>query len=167
MIRKDPFESIIDRKEKYIDFTTSLDWISLNMLRWEFRLPKIDLSIGFNLSFNFLLDFYLAVDLHFPLDAFDYLKLDLDLAIEFNLPKFEIDLAMPDFLVDWQPIPKAYYGKTKYNQGVYDPPEILWKDLARFIWNMRYQTTEKSIPAYKKVSQALKNYLEAHEHSRL
>ena len=143
MVRKDPFESIIDRKEKYIDFTTSLDWISLNMLRWEFRLPKIDLSIGFNLSFNFLLDFYLAVDLHFPFDEFDF--------------------EMPNFVLDWQPIPKAYYGKTKYNQGVYDPPEILWKDLARFIWNMRYQTTEKSIPAYKKVSQALKNYLEAHK----
>jgi len=143
MVRRDPSESIIDRKEKYIDFTTSLDWISLNMLRWEFRLPKIDLSIGFNLSFNFLLDFYLAVDLHFPFEEFDF--------------------EMPNFVMDWQPIPKAYYGKTKYNQGVYDPPQILWKDLARFIWNIRYQTTEKSVPYYKRVSQALKHYLETHK----
>jgi len=163
MVRRDPSESIIDRKEKYIEHTATTDWISLNMLRWEFELPKIDLSIGFNLSFNFLLDFYLAVDLHFPLDSFDYLQFDTNLAIEFGLPEFEIELSIPDFLVDWQPIPKAYYGKTKYNQGVYDPPQILWKDLFRFLWNMRYQTTEKSVPAYRKVSQALKNYLETHK----
>jgi len=143
MVRRDPSETIIDRKEKYIEHTTTIDWIGLNLFRWEFRLPKIDLSIGFNLSFNFLLDFYLAVDLHFPFDEFDF--------------------EMPNFVLDWQQIPKAYYGKTKYNQGVYDPPEILWKDLARFLWNMRYQTTEKSVPAYKKVSQALKNYLKAHK----
>jgi len=163
MPRIDPSARIRDRKENYIEHTTDLTWLGLDMLRWEFKLPKIDLSIGFNLTFNFLLDFYLAVDLHFPLDSFDYLQLDKDLAIEFGLPELEIELSMPDFLVDWQPIPKAYYGRTKYNQGVYDPPEILWKDLFRFLWNMRYQTTEKSVPYYKKVSQALKHYLETHK----
>ena len=143
MPRIDPIARIRDRKENYIEHLTDITWLSLDMLRWEFRLPKIELSIGFNLSFNFLLDFHLAVDLHFPFEEFDF--------------------EMPNFIMNWKLIPKAYYGKTKYNQGVYDPPEILWKDLARFIWNMRYQTTEKSVPAYKKVSQALKHYLETHK----
>ena len=143
MPRIDPSARIRDRKENYIEHLTDLTWLGLDMLHWEFELPNIDLSIGFNLSFNFLLVFYLAVDLHFPFDEFDF--------------------EMPNFVMDWQLIPKAYYGKTKYNQGVYDPPEILWKDLARFLWNMRYQTTEKSVPYYKKVSQALKHYLETHK----
>jgi len=163
MVRKDPFESIIDRKEKYIEHTTTVDWLGLDLLRWEFRLPKIDLSIGFNLSFNFLLDFYLAVDLHFPLDAFDYIWLDWNLALEFGLPEFEIELSIPDFFVDWKQIPKARYGITRYNESVYDPPDVTPKDLARFLWNIRYQTTEKSVPYYKKVGNALKQYIETHK----
>jgi len=143
MVRRDPFESIIDRKEKYIDFTTSLDWISLNMFIWEFSLPQIDLSIGFNISFNFLLDFHLALDLHFPSEEFDF--------------------EMPDFVSLLPRVEKAKYGITKYNKSYYDPPNVTAKDLARFLWNIRYQTTEKSIPSYKRFSHALKNYIETHK----
>jgi len=135
MPRIDWLARVRDRKENYIEHTTDLTWIDLNMLRWEFRLPKIDLSIGFNLIFNFLLDFYLAIDLHFPFEEFDF--------------------EMPNFLFDWTPIGKAYYGKSKYNWSIYDPPEVLWKDLARFLWNLRYKTTDKSVPDYKNMSKTL------------
>lgn len=143
MPKIDPFARIRDRKEDYIEHTTSIQWIGINMLRWGHMLPKIELSIGFNVSFNFLLDFYLAMDLHFPFDAFD-----------FN---------MPNFVGDWYFPSKAYYGKTRYSYSLYDPPEILWTDLARFIWNMRYHTTEKSIPDYKGMAEALRQYIETHK----
>jgi len=143
MVRKAPFESILDRKEKYIEHTTDTDWLNVNMIRWEFKLPKIDLSIGFNLSFNFLLDFYLALDLHFPYDEFDF--------------------EMPDFVFDFQRIEKAKYGVSRYNYSYYDPPNVSPKDLARFLWNIRYQTTEKSVPTYKRCNHALKKYIETHK----
>ena len=143
MPRVDPIAKIRDRKEDYIEHITDLDWLSLNMLRWEFFLPKIDLSINFNLEFNFFLDFYLNLDLHFPFEEFD-----------FN---------MPEFLFNWEKINKAYYGKTKYDESVYDPPEILYKDLARFLWDMRYKTTESSTPNYKNAGNALLNYIESNK----
>ena len=140
MPRVDPIAKIRDRKEDYIEKTTDLDWLNLNMLRWEFSLPDIDLSISFNLEFNFLLDFYLSLDLHFPFEEFDF--------------------QMPDFRFDWPKINKAYYGQTKYGESVYDPPEILYQDLARFLWDMRYKTTEDSSPDYKNVGETLRKYIE-------
>jgi len=140
MVRRDTSESIIDRKEKYIDFTTSLDWINLNMLRWGFRLPKIGPSIGYNLLFNFLLDFYLSLNLHFPSEEFDF--------------------EMPDFVISFPKIEKARYGISRYNKSIYDPPDITAKDLARFLWNVRYHTTEKSTPVWKGKGLALKNKIE-------
>ena len=143
MVRRDKSETIIDRKETYIEHTTDLDWLNLNMLRWEFRLPKIDLSISFNLVFKFLLDFYLNVDLHIPYEEFDF--------------------EMPDFVRNWELIEKGVYGQTKYNLSYYDPPEIPPKSMSRFAWNMRYASTEKSSPYYKKTSEALKRYFLAHK----
>jgi len=143
MPRIDPSARIRDRKENYIEHLTDLTWLGLDMLRWEFKLPKIDLSIGFNLTFNFLLDFYLNLDLHFPFDQFDF--------------------EMPNFAFEFPKIEKARYGMTKYNESIYDPPDVTWKDLARLLWNLRYHTTEKSVPYYKKVGQALKNFIDTHK----
>lgn len=155
----DPFARIRDRKESYIEHTTDLDWISSNMLRWEFRLPKIELSIDFNVLFNFLLDFYLAVDLHFPWESFDFPSFDFDWGSELG-----IELPpLPWEVIDWQKIPKAQYGITRYNESLYDPPEVTHTDLSRFLWNMRYHSTEKSVPYYKSISQALKNYFDTHK----
>jgi len=133
----DPFAKIGDRKEKYTEHTTNPDWINLNMLKWEFKLPKIEFSISFNLTFNFVLDFYL----------------NFDLGIDYS----EFDFEMPNFTLYLKKVVKAYYNKTRYDESYYDPPEIVGKDLARFLWNIRYLTTEKNVGCYKKVGNALKN----------
>jgi len=146
-VRKDPSESIIDRKEKYIEFTTDLDFLHLNLLRWEFRIPKIRTSISFNITYNFLLNFYLSLNLAFPIEELVYF----------------IGEVVPNYQREFPKVEKAKYGATKYDYSYYDPPEVTYSDLAHFLWNLRYHTTEKSYPAYKKVSNAIKKYIEANK----
>lgn len=155
----DPFDRIKERKEKYIEHTATHDWIGINMIKWEYKLPKIEQAINFNVLFNFLLDFHLAVDLHFPWESLELPNFDIEKAIEvgIELPP------LPWEFIDWKKIPKAQYGKTRYNESLYDPPEVAHIDLLRFLWNMRYQTTEKSAPYYKRISRALLNYIETHK----
>ena len=154
-VRRDPFESIIQRKEKYIEFTTDIGSIHLNLLRWEFRLPKIETSISFNITYNFLLNFYLNLNLAFPVEALTFFSENIEVE---QKPELK-----PNYVQQYPKLEKAKYGVSKYDYSYYDPPEVTYDDLVRFIWNLRYQLTEKSYPAYKKVSDAIKKYIEAHK----
>jgi len=101
--------------------------IPLTYYRWRAILPRIYQSIGFNITFRFLLDLFLSFNLHF----------------EPNL----MEWSPPDFFnyttIPFKRIQKLVIGKTKYGEGIVDPPEVGVTHLERMVWTARYKSTDK------------------------
>jgi len=116
------------RVHRYQEALAKPENISNVFLRWNAILPKIDLSIGFNITFRFLMDMFLALNLHFE-----------PTLMEWELPEFG-DFITPKPLK----IGKLRVGYTKYGEGIVDPPEVNVTNLERLAWNFRYKTTDKS-----------------------
>lgn len=144
------------RKEEWTKQTTEIDSINTFMLSWEFELPKIELNIGFNVNFNFLIDFHLSLDWHIPL---------IDIQPLWQVPKAK-----------YAP-PLAVYGKSRYDESlyaqpdvdyscyqyglsVYDPPELTYEQIKNFLWDLRYKTTDRDRPTWKRTDKAAKEMVE-------
>ena len=118
--------------------------ISLVYYRWNAILPRIDLSIGFNITFRFLLDLFLCLNLHFD-----------PTLLEWELPNFNIY-----FEPIMETIPKAKYDETYYDRSIYDPPEVNVTNLERLAWNARYKTTDKAYGIEKNVGPSVSYFLD-------
>jgi len=144
------------RKDEWLEATTEVESINTFMLSWEFELPKIELNIGFNVLFNLLLDFQLSLDWHFPL---------IDIQPLWQTPKAR-----------YAP-PLAIYGKSRYDKScyaqpdvdyscyqygrsVYDPPELTYEQIKNFLWDLRYKTTDRDRPTWKRTDRAAKEMIE-------
>lgn len=66
-----------------------------------------------------------------------------------------------DKMDDPTDIEKGRYDVTRYGLCYFDPPELALKDVERFAWKTRYQTSEKQTLEYRKQSTALKTLIEA------
>ena len=137
---KDP----LTRKLNYERDLASTEGIDLSMLRWGAILNNILSSISFNVLFNFILNLYLSLNLYFEPSQFD-----------FNMPDF-----FDSFNITIEKVGKAKYGISKYGQSVYDPPLLTYKDLARALWSLRYQTTCENALAYKHIGKTVSNWIE-------
>jgi len=144
--------SPIERKLAYVDNLASWEGIDLSMLRWEYLLPSIELNIGWNVVFNFLLNLHLDLNLHFDTTILD-----------FEIPQFT------DFFINTETgepfskiikVKKARYGIDKYNESIYDPEQVTSYSLQRCLWDLRYKTTEKDALAWKQSSKTLIKWIE-------
>ena len=127
------------RVHRYQEALAKPENISNVFLRWNAILPKIDLSIGFNITFRFLLDLFLSLNLHFE-----------PTQMEWQLPEFT------DFITPKpEKITKLRVGYSRYGEAIVDPPEVGVENLERLAWNFRYKTTEKDYGSEKLFSSAL------------
>jgi len=141
----------LERKKAYVDNLASLEGIDLSMLKWEFKLPTIELNIGWNVVFNFLLNLHLDLNLHFDMPSLD-----------FEMPEFG------DFFFDIETgltfneifkVEKARYGISKYGKSIYVPEQVTSLPLRRCLWDLRYKTTEKDDLAWKQSAQTLGRWI--------
>jgi len=153
----------IKRKLTYISQLASPEGIDLSMGRWSFRLPEIELSIGFNVVFRFLLDMYLTLNFHIPSELFDYHQIDFLTSVA--LPKKAV-YSYPVAVYGNATYDSYYYADmahqdpfSKYGESVYDPEQVTGTSLERFVWNMRYKTTYRDDIFWKSTSKALTDQL--------
>jgi len=160
-------KSPIQRKLRYIDMLASPEGINLSMLRWSSMLPQIELSIGFNVLFRYLLDLHLNLNYHIEMPEFDISKFEFTPP---EIPELEPIYRPPEtpepykeptkaFEPVIEEVAKAKYDLSKYGETIYDPEQVTGGNLERFIWTMRYKTTDKDFPYYKSTSKALIGYL--------
>jgi len=102
-----PYKAPLERKTAYVDSLASDEGIHLSMLTWEFELPVIQINISFNVLFNFQINLYLGLNLHFDLPELDFeiprfgdFFIDTETGLTFN----EIDL-----------VEKAKFGVSRYS----------------------------------------------------
>ena len=138
---KDP----LTRKLNYERDLASTEGIDLSMFRWGAILNDILSSISFNVLFNFMINLYLSLNLYFEPSQFD-----------FNMPDF-----FDSFNITIEKVRKAKYGISKYGQSVYDPSLLTYKDLARALWSLRYQTTCENALAYKHMGKTVYSWIES------
>ena len=112
------FENIILRKKNYEEQVTTPQWLHINLETWLNELPVINIQIPFSVEFNFLLNWYLVCNFHFPLE--------------------ELDFNMPNFVFNFEQITKAYYGKSKYKWSTYDPPDVTYQSVQRALYELKY-----------------------------
>jgi len=157
----------IQRKLRYVSQLASPEGVDLSMGRWSFRLEPIQISIGFNVLFRFLLDLHLTLDFHLEMPQFDLARFEftppeiLELEAIYRPPEVPEAFKQPTkaFVPEIEEIPKAKYDISRYGQSIYDPEQVTGGNLERFIWTMRYKTTDKDFPFYKSTSKALIDYL--------
>jgi len=146
-----PYKAPLERKTAYVDSLASDEGIHLSMLTWEFELPVIQINISFNVLFNFQINLYLGLNLHFDLPELD-----------FEIPQFG------DFFIDTETgltfnkidlVDKAKYGISRYNSSIYDPEQVSSKPLQRLLWDLRYKTTDKDGATVKLTSEAAKSWI--------
>ena len=117
-----------------IDWVRRYQWalglpenIPLVYYRWKAILPRIQRSLGFNITFRFLLDLFLSFNLHFD-----------PTLMEWEPPDFFSFTTIP-----FKKVQKLIVGKTKYGEGIVDPPEVGVTNLERIVWTARYKSTSK------------------------
>jgi hypothetical protein len=137
--------SPIDRKLAYLQELASEQGIDLSMLRLGSLLTDLYLSIDFNCLFRFWLDMYLNLDLQLDFTDFNWWN--------FDFGKFGFNFVLPESK-------KGIYGKSYYNDFMYDPPRPKSIDLENSMWWMRKHTTETDKPFHKQFSVSIKSYLE-------
>jgi len=142
---------IIHRKLKYLDTLASEDAIGIISDKWIELLSDIQLEISFEIVFRTLLDLYLIINLQFDWQPFDW-------------PPLPDDFPPPDITdPPQQGGRKCYYDVGHYDMDTYDPLNISYNDLERFVWSQRYRIAEKETLAYKKMSESMKQLLTARE----
>jgi len=121
------------RKLRYYKTFAELKGIEGVMVKWGGILDWIRLSASYNLVYRFLLNLYLQMNLGFDFKVTDFWNID----------------TQKEGYPEYQPVPKAIYGQTKYNEGVYDPDDVTSKELEEAIWELREKATEGDYNEYK------------------
>jgi hypothetical protein len=136
--------SPLERKLAYVENLASEQGIDLSMDRLGGVLDDLNLSIDFNCLFRFWLDMFTNLDLYLDFSQFKWWNLDFGSMFTPEFPKVE----------------KGVYGKSYYENFIYDPELPTGLDLENSLWHMRKHTTETDKPFWKQQSVALKNYVE-------
>lgn len=146
---------IMQRKLKYLGTLASEDGIYVTMDKWIRLLQEIQLEISYELTYRLLEDIFLMLNF-----GFDWSDLDFPIIPEDIWPDYP-----PEDSTDpsTEPLKKAIYDKTYYDLSYYDPPEILFKDIQRFMWYTRYNVSEKHTLEYKKQDTSLRTLIKTHK----
>jgi len=102
-------------------------------------------TIGYNSSYNFLIDFHFALNLH----------------LEIPELKDIIDNNFTKLFPSYTKVQKGRYGETYYDLSYYDPPEITPLTLRHFAWDTRYKYTKKIVPIFDQGLISLQKYVDA------
>jgi len=133
--------SPIGRKLRYVDNSPASDTgRGLSMLRWNIMLPKIFGNSAWSVYIRMLLDMLLPLNFHFVIP--------------------EMHFPPPEFTPDIPVIEKAVYGKSKYNESIYDPEQVTSFHLESAVWDFHYKAVQKCIPEYKSGGKALRTIYE-------
>lgn len=142
-------QDILHRKLRYLETLASEDGINTISDKWLNLLGEIQVEISFELAFRTLVDLYLILNLGFDWSGFDWPILPWDFPFE--------DITIPPV----EEGKKAYYDISPYDLSYYDPYEITYQEMERFVWSSRYRTSEKDTLRYRKTSESLRQLLEA------
>jgi len=126
------YGSYLERKLKYVRELASVQGIHWSFLRWRNILDEILMSIGFNVLFNFYLDFSMLIQ------------------VDFIIPQ--------EFLQTYR---KAVYGVSTYDNSVYDPIDITIEDVKKCLWNLRYKFAHEDYPIRKHYSESLMKHVDS------
>jgi len=106
-------------------------------------------SIGFSVLYRTLLDMYLQFDLGFDYKQFEWNPVDFT------------GFLRPEFRVEFTPLRKAVYGRTKYGEGVYDPEEVSPKRLEQLVWELTQKFTHHKHFKYRHLAKTLEQEFRA------
>jgi hypothetical protein len=140
-------QDILQRKLAYLKKLASEDAVNIIADNWINTLTDIQSEISYETIWRSLMDLYLSLSLQMDWSQFDFTPFPVDWNIgDFTEPPLEGG-------------GKAFYDISYYDLSVYDPPEIVYKDLERYAWESRYKVSEKHTLEYKRMSKALKDEL--------
>jgi len=138
----------LERKLRYIGQVSTPEGIDLFIADWEFELPRIELNIGFNAVYEFIINLYVQFNLH------------LDVELPFTVTVDGVEYNTYPLPPEFEKIEKARYGISKYGQAIYDPPEITKETIRKVIRDIRRKATCKDDTAWKQAGLALKKHID-------